>query len=116
MQLFSSGHGRRKRSGRCCLPRILPTLITCVLRRSSGVCSLLESVVVVWQTEPIGFGNPFAFGTCFTRCFLVLPATIDIGFVEHLKLPHYVDFQAELDLVRRLRAEWEARQVKDAAE
>ena len=23
------------------------------------------------------------------------------GFVEHLKLPHYVDFQAELELVRR---------------
>jgi alpha-D-ribose 1-methylphosphonate 5-triphosphate synthase subunit PhnI len=32
------------------------------------------------------------------------------GFVEHLKLPHYVDFQAELDLVRRMRAEHEARQ------
>jgi alpha-D-ribose 1-methylphosphonate 5-triphosphate synthase subunit PhnI len=31
------------------------------------------------------------------------------GFVEHLKLPHYVDFQAELDLVRRMRAEAEAR-------
>ncbi|WP_353644331.1 carbon-phosphorus lyase complex subunit PhnI [Mesorhizobium sp. WSM2239] len=30
------------------------------------------------------------------------------GFVEHLKLPHYVDFQAELDLVRRMRAEHEA--------
>ena len=30
------------------------------------------------------------------------------GFVEHLKLPHYVDFQAELGLVRRLRAEFEA--------
>ena len=28
------------------------------------------------------------------------------GFVEHLKLPHYVDFQAELDLVRTLREEW----------
>ena len=28
------------------------------------------------------------------------------GFVEHLKLPHYVDFQAELELVRRLRAEF----------
>jgi alpha-D-ribose 1-methylphosphonate 5-triphosphate synthase subunit PhnI len=28
------------------------------------------------------------------------------GFVEHLKLPHYVDFQAELALVRQLRAEW----------
>ncbi len=28
------------------------------------------------------------------------------GFVEHLKLPHYVDFQAELDLIRRLRKEW----------
>jgi len=27
------------------------------------------------------------------------------GFVEHLKLPHYVDFQAELDLVRKMRAE-----------
>ncbi|MDG4879006.1 carbon-phosphorus lyase complex subunit PhnI [Mesorhizobium sp. WSM4935] len=32
------------------------------------------------------------------------------GFVEHLKLPHYVDFQAELGLVRRMRAEYEARQ------
>jgi len=31
------------------------------------------------------------------------------GFVEHLKLPHYVDFQAELDLVRRMRAEYEAK-------
>jgi alpha-D-ribose 1-methylphosphonate 5-triphosphate synthase subunit PhnI len=30
------------------------------------------------------------------------------GFVEHLKLPHYVDFQAELDLVRRMRTEYEA--------
>jgi alpha-D-ribose 1-methylphosphonate 5-triphosphate synthase subunit PhnI len=27
------------------------------------------------------------------------------GFVEHLKLPHYVDFQAELELVRRMRGE-----------
>jgi len=31
------------------------------------------------------------------------------GFVEHLKLPHYVDFQAELVLVRQLRREWEER-------
>ena len=31
------------------------------------------------------------------------------GFVEHLKLPHYVDFQAELSLVRELRAEFSAR-------
>ncbi|MBB4009619.1 carbon-phosphorus lyase complex subunit PhnI [Allorhizobium taibaishanense] len=43
------------------------------------------------------------------------------GFVEHLKLPHYVDFQAELDLVRRMRAEHEqARQqglgLSEAAE
>ena len=36
------------------------------------------------------------------------------GFVEHLKLPHYVDFQAELDVVRRMRAEQEAH--KEAAE
>jgi alpha-D-ribose 1-methylphosphonate 5-triphosphate synthase subunit PhnI len=29
------------------------------------------------------------------------------GFVQHLKLPHHVDFQSELDLLRRLRAEYE---------
>jgi len=36
------------------------------------------------------------------------------GFVEHLKLPHYVDFQAELDLVRRMRAEHEAGTADEA--
>lgn len=35
------------------------------------------------------------------------------GFVEHLKLPHYVDFQSELDLLRRLRREHAARRVGD---
>ncbi|PWR21429.1 carbon-phosphorus lyase complex subunit PhnI [Zavarzinia aquatilis] len=34
------------------------------------------------------------------------------GFVQHLKLPHYVDFQAELQLVRALRA----KALKEAAE
>ncbi len=34
------------------------------------------------------------------------------GFVEHLKLPHYVDFQSELQNVRRMRSE----QQKEAAE
>ncbi|WP_121968113.1 carbon-phosphorus lyase complex subunit PhnI [Leptolyngbya sp. BC1307] len=29
------------------------------------------------------------------------------GFVQHLKLPHYIDFQAELNLVRKMRAEYE---------
>ena len=43
------------------------------------------------------------------------------GFVEHLKLPHYVDFQSELGLVRMLRAEFEAESrdetsVREAAE
>ena len=43
------------------------------------------------------------------------------GFVEHLKLPHYVDFQAELELLRRLRTEHELAHrndddVRDAAE
>lgn len=32
------------------------------------------------------------------------------GFVEHLKLPHYVDFQAELALLRKLRQEHAERQ------
>ena len=36
------------------------------------------------------------------------------GFVQHLKLPHQVDFQSELDLLRRLRAEHDQR--KAAAE
>ncbi len=30
------------------------------------------------------------------------------GFVQHLKLPHYVDFQSELELLRKLRAEFRA--------
>ena len=36
------------------------------------------------------------------------------GFLEHIKLPHYVDFQSELELIRRLRAE--ATAAKEAAE
>ncbi len=39
------------------------------------------------------------------------------GFVQHLKLPHYVDFQAELQFVRKLKAEWlAARNLPEAAE
>ncbi|NYH27093.1 carbon-phosphorus lyase complex subunit PhnI [Paraburkholderia bryophila] len=41
------------------------------------------------------------------------------GFVQHLKLPHYVDFQSELELVRRLRAQHVAQhatQNRDASE
>jgi alpha-D-ribose 1-methylphosphonate 5-triphosphate synthase subunit PhnI len=36
------------------------------------------------------------------------------GFVEHLKLPHYVDFQAELAFIRQMRREQTA--AKEAAE
>ena len=32
------------------------------------------------------------------------------GFVQHLKLPHYVDFQSELELLRQLRREHAERQ------
>jgi alpha-D-ribose 1-methylphosphonate 5-triphosphate synthase subunit PhnI len=35
------------------------------------------------------------------------------GFVEHLKLPHYVDFQADLGLVRKMRADIEAARKGD---
>jgi alpha-D-ribose 1-methylphosphonate 5-triphosphate synthase subunit PhnI len=35
------------------------------------------------------------------------------GFVEHLKLPHYVDFQSELGLLRKLREEFEAAKEGD---
>jgi alpha-D-ribose 1-methylphosphonate 5-triphosphate synthase subunit PhnI len=38
------------------------------------------------------------------------------GFLEHIKLPHYVDFQSELELIRRLRAEALAGQAREAAE
>jgi alpha-D-ribose 1-methylphosphonate 5-triphosphate synthase subunit PhnI len=34
------------------------------------------------------------------------------GFVEHLKLPHYVDFQSELETIRRMRAD----ALREAAE
>ncbi|MGZ2256486.1 carbon-phosphorus lyase complex subunit PhnI [Roseobacter sp. A03A-229] len=37
------------------------------------------------------------------------------GFLEHIKLPHYVDFQAELELVRKMRAEAES-PMQEAAE
>jgi alpha-D-ribose 1-methylphosphonate 5-triphosphate synthase subunit PhnI len=36
------------------------------------------------------------------------------GFLEHIKLPHYVDFQSELELVRKLRAEVAARRPEAA--
>jgi alpha-D-ribose 1-methylphosphonate 5-triphosphate synthase subunit PhnI len=35
------------------------------------------------------------------------------GFVQHLKLPHYVDFQSELELVRKLRAEHACRRLRE---
>jgi alpha-D-ribose 1-methylphosphonate 5-triphosphate synthase subunit PhnI len=37
------------------------------------------------------------------------------GFVEHIKLPHYVDFQSEAELVRRLRKTAEATTAEDEA-
>ncbi len=38
------------------------------------------------------------------------------GFLEHIKLPHYVDFQSELELVRKMRREAGADQMPEAAE
>ncbi|MFY0692762.1 MAG: carbon-phosphorus lyase complex subunit PhnI [Paracoccaceae bacterium] len=42
------------------------------------------------------------------------------GFLEHIKLPHYVDFQSELELVRKLRRDAAAtgpeQEAKDRAE
>ncbi|MVO14349.1 carbon-phosphorus lyase complex subunit PhnI [Parasedimentitalea huanghaiensis] len=39
------------------------------------------------------------------------------GFLEHIKLPHYVDFQSELELVRKLRREAaETYPMQEAAE
>ena len=38
------------------------------------------------------------------------------GFLEHIKLPHYVDFQSELELVRRLRREAEENRARAAAQ
>ncbi|MBE9044187.1 carbon-phosphorus lyase complex subunit PhnI [Pleurocapsales cyanobacterium LEGE 10410] len=37
------------------------------------------------------------------------------GFVQHLKLPHYIDFQAELNLVRQMRQEQVDRNNHDQA-
>ena len=38
------------------------------------------------------------------------------GFLEHIKLPHYVDFQSELELVRKLRREAQGSVTREAAE
>ncbi|WP_306151794.1 carbon-phosphorus lyase complex subunit PhnI [Roseovarius sp. MMSF_3281] len=38
------------------------------------------------------------------------------GFLEHIKLPHYVDFQSELELVRKLRREAETQSMPEVAE
>ncbi|MEO0341930.1 MAG: carbon-phosphorus lyase complex subunit PhnI [Pseudomonadota bacterium] len=39
------------------------------------------------------------------------------GFLEHIKLPHYVDFQAELEMIRKIRAEaMSAQATQEAAE
>ncbi|MHA3915429.1 carbon-phosphorus lyase complex subunit [Halovulum sp. GXIMD14793] len=38
------------------------------------------------------------------------------GFLEHIKLPHYVDFQSELELIRKLRREAGVPEVQEAAE
>jgi alpha-D-ribose 1-methylphosphonate 5-triphosphate synthase subunit PhnI len=37
-----------------------------------------------------------------------------MGFLEHIKLPHYVDFQSELEMIRRMRSEIAA--AREAAE
>ena len=38
------------------------------------------------------------------------------GFLEDIKLPHYVDFQSRLELVRKLRREAQAAARQEAAE
>ncbi|MBY5934703.1 carbon-phosphorus lyase complex subunit PhnI [Tateyamaria omphalii] len=38
------------------------------------------------------------------------------GFLEHIKLPHYVDFQSELELIRKLRREAIGNVRQEAAE
>lgn len=38
------------------------------------------------------------------------------GFLEHIKLPHYVDFQSELELIRKLRAGAKAHKPPEAAQ
>lgn len=38
------------------------------------------------------------------------------GFVEHLKLPHYVDFQSELGLLRKLRREFDEQREQPLSE
>ena len=69
---------------------------------------------------------------CFTRGYGLAPSQDEefvmshsdnvqaTGFVEHLKLPHYVDFQSELGLLRKLRKEFseatEAPPLQEAAE
>lgn len=38
------------------------------------------------------------------------------GFLEHIKLPHYVDFQSELELIRKLRRDAQDNTAQEAAQ
>ena len=38
-----------------------------------------------------------------------------VGFVSHLKLPHYVDFQSELELIRKIRAATETTKEEEVS-
>jgi alpha-D-ribose 1-methylphosphonate 5-triphosphate synthase subunit PhnI len=38
------------------------------------------------------------------------------GFVEHLKLPHYVDFQSELETIRKMRRDARQSETREAVE
>lgn len=62
-----------------------------------------------------GFGEGSAFPAQQEEFVLYHSDNIEAaGFVEHLKLPHYVDFQGELELIRKLRMEHETARATPA--
>ena len=50
-------------------------------------------------------GKPVIRPPTTTSSCSITATTSFSGFVQHLKLPHYVDFQANLELLRRMRGE-----------
>jgi alpha-D-ribose 1-methylphosphonate 5-triphosphate synthase subunit PhnI len=82
------------------------TMSMALVDRSLRACDLGEEVIAPAQDEEFVMSHSDN-----------VQAT---GFVEHLKLPHYVDFQSELGLLRKLRKEFAqaagAEQLPEAAE
>lgn len=76
-----------------------------VFGQSEGKAISMSRIDPALRWEELGEANPGA-PVDDAEFVLMLCAKIQAsGFLEHIKLLHYVDFQSELELICRLRSE-----------